>query len=385
MFFILYSFMNSSAAAIISIVFVSYVSWTYGTAAGLTLSLFNFLWNAVTFPMIAPALTKTINREVIISLGVHIGISFLLGYFGKLAAGLRKEVEVRIQAETLLKKYQNELEERVASRTRELEKANEMLRQAEKMEAIGQLAGGIAHDFSNYLNIILGYSSLLVETLDKKAKENDYAQKIETAAERASELTSQLMTFARKKKFESQIVNINDVVKELLPLFSTSVKNTIAINIVADPKLPMIRGGATQIQNALLNLAVNARDAMGQGGTITFATQAVQVTSDYCRENGISCPPGRYVAVSVSDTGTGIPPEVLSRMFEPFFTTKEEGKGTGMGLAAVYGIAQSHQGAVFAKTKLGKGTTFTMLFPEAKENPNPASEPAAKNPALSEK
>jgi signal transduction histidine kinase len=292
---------------------------------------------------------------------------------------------VRIQAETLLKKYQNELEERVASRTRELEKANEMLRQAEKMEAIGQLAGGIAHDFSNYLNIILGYSSLLVETLDKKAKENDYAQKIETAAERASELTSQLMTFARKKKFESQIVNINDVVKELLPLFSTSVKNTIAINIVADPKLPMIRGGATQIQNALLNLAVNARDAMGQGGTITFATQAVQVTSDYCRENGISCPPGRYVAVSVSDTGTGIPPEVLSRMFEPFFTTKEEGKGTGMGLAAVYGIAQSHQGAVFAKTKLGKGTTFTMLFPEAKENPNPASEPAAKNPALSEK
>jgi signal transduction histidine kinase len=381
MFFILYSFLHASAVAIISIVFVSYVSWTYGTAAGLTLSLFNFLWNAVTFPMIAPALTKTLNREVIISLGVHIGISFLLGYFGKLAAGLRKEVEVRIQAETLLKKYQNELEERVASRTRELEKANEMLRQAEKMEAIGQLAGGIAHDFSNYLNIILGYSSLLVETLDKQAKENDYAQKIETAAGRASELTTQLLTFARKKKFESQLVNLNDVVKELLPLFSTSVKNTIEIKQIADPGLPMIRGGATQIQNALLNLAVNARDAMGHGGTITFTTQTVEVTPDYCRENGITCPQGRYVGVSVTDTGTGIPPEVLSRMFEPFFTTKEEGKGTGMGLAAVYGIAQSHQGVVFAKTKLGKGTTFTMLFPEAKGNESAASGPAPANPS----
>jgi signal transduction histidine kinase len=368
MFWILYSFLHSSALAIISIVFVSYVSWTYGTAAGLILSVFNFFWNAALFPVIIPTFTKTFNGELLISLGVHIGISFLLGYFGKLAAGLRKEVEVRIQAETLLKKYQNELEERVAIRTRELEKANEKLRQAEKMEAIGQMAGGIAHDFSNYLNIILGYSALLVETMDKKAKENEYALRIETAAQRASELTSQLLTFARKKKFELQLINLNDVVNELIPLFSRGVKKDITIEHIAEPGIPMIRGGATQIQNALLNLALNARDAMEHGGTITFTTKKVHVTPDYCRDNGITCQPGDYIGVSVADTGSGIAPEVFNHLFEPFFTTKGEGKGTGMGLAAVYGIAQSHHGIVFASTKVDKGTTFTLLFPVATEN-----------------
>ncbi len=366
--FALFSLLHSSAIALISIVFVSYISWKQGTIAGLTLSAFNFIGNGFTFRILAPELVQSFTVEAATSIGVHIGVSFLLGYFGKLAGELRKEVEARRQTEALLKKYQNELEERVEVRTRELEKTNEKLHQAEKMEAIGQLAGGIAHDFNNYLNIILGYSTLLVDKLDAHSPENDFAQKIEKTAQTASELTSQLLTFARKKKYELQSINLNDLVNELIPLLSRGVKKNITIQHITESEIPLIRGGTAQIQNALLNLALNARDAMENGGTLIFATKTIQVTPEYCRDNGISCKPGSYIGVSVSDTGSGIEPDALNHLFEPFYTTKAEGKGTGMGLAAVYGIAQSHRGAVFAETALGKGTTFTMLFPLTMEN-----------------
>jgi signal transduction histidine kinase len=364
----LFTLLHSSAIALISIVFVSYISWKQGTIAGLTLTAFNFAGNGLTFHILAPELVQSFTVEAATSIGVHIGVAFLLGYFGKLARNLKKEVEVRKQAESLLKKYQNELEERVEARTRELEKTNEKLHQAEKMEAIGQLAGGIAHDFNNYLNIILGYSTLLLDKLDAHSPENDFAQKIEKTAQTASELTSQLLTFARKKKYELQSINVNDLVDELIPLLSRGVKKNITIQHITESEIPLIRGGTAQIQNALLNLALNARDAMENGGTLTFATKTIQVTPEYCRDNGISCKPGSYIGVSVSDTGSGIEPDALNHLFEPFYTTKTEGKGTGMGLAAVYGIAQSHKGAVFAETQVGKGTTFTMLFPVTMED-----------------
>jgi signal transduction histidine kinase len=368
MFFGLFSLFHSSAITLISVIFVSYVSWKQGTIAGLTLFAFNFCWNGVTFGILSPELLLPLTPEAFISAGVQIGLVLLLGYFGQLARKLRKEVEVRIQAETLLKKNQNELEERVETRTRELEKANEKLHQAEKMEAIGQMAGGIAHDFSNYLSIILGYSALLVETLDEGTKEKEHALMIEQTVQRASELTSQLLTVARKKKFESQLINLNDAVNELIPLFSRSVNKNITIKHISEPEIPLIRGGPTQIQNALLNLALNACDAMEHGGTLTFTTETILVTPAYCRDKGITCQTGTYVGVAVADTGCGIEPEVFNHIFEPFFTTKEEGKGAGMGLAAVYGIAQSHGGAVFASTQVGKGTTFTLLFPATIEN-----------------
>jgi signal transduction histidine kinase len=357
----LYAFLKSPAVVLISIVFVSYISWKRGTAAGLTLSMFNFFWNTAAFNLISWG--EKFPIEGYISIAIHAGVSFLLGYFGKLEKNLRREVEIRKQTEAQLKEYQNELELRVEARTRELEKANEKLHQAERMETIGQLAGGIAHDFNNYLNIILGYSSLLIANLDTLPSEKESAEKIEEAATSASELASQLLTFARKKKFELQPVDITDEVDRMIPLLTRGVKKTVTIKHVAEPDIPIIQGGPSQIQNALINLGLNANDAMMDGGTIMFSTKNIEVTPDYCHNYGIACSPGKYVGIAVSDNGTGIEPMAINHLFEPFFTTKPEGKGTGMGLAAVYGIAKSHQGAVFVETELGKGTTFTMLFP----------------------
>jgi signal transduction histidine kinase len=366
-FFIILSailhFVKSPAIPLIGIVFVSYFAWRDGVATGLVLTVLNHLWVDVAFNIFAPEYTRAFPPEAIISLVVHIGVSFLLGNFGKLAKNLRKEVEVRKKAENSLKQLQNELEERVEARTRELEKVNEQLLQARKMEAIGNLAGSVAHDFNNHLNIILGYSALLTKRLPENSQDHEFARNIEKTAETAAELTSQLLTFARKKKYKMQTVNLNDLIRELLPLLASALKRGIDINYIEDPQIPLFQGGADLIKNALLNLCLNARDAMKNEGTLTLTTRTVQITAEYCRARGINCTDGVYASVEVTDTGSGIEPEVLNHLFEPFFTTKEEGKGTGMGLAAVYGTMQSHHGAVFAQTAVGEGTTFTLLFP----------------------
>ena len=356
-------FVRSSALSTIGIVFVSYIAWRNGAVAGLALVALNHLWTSTAFLILAPEFTRSYPPEAIISILVHVGVALLLGYFGRLAADLRKEIEVRKMAEASLMLLQNELEQRVETRTRELDKVNEFLTQARKMEAIGHLAGSIAHDFNNYLNIILGYSALLVKKLEPNSPPRDWAINVEKAAATAAELTSQLLAFSRKKKFPVRPVNLNTLIEELIPLLSSAVKHSITISHVADAQLPVFEGGVDQIKSALLNLGLNARDAMKNGGALTISTKTVDVTEAYCRKHGLTCPTGTFASVSVADTGTGIEPEAFKHLFEPFFTTKDEGKGTGMGLAAVFGIAQNHHGAVFAETELGSGTTFTMLFP----------------------
>jgi signal transduction histidine kinase len=368
-FLSLYLLFHSTSLAIISIVFVSFVSWKAGTKTGIALLAFNFLWTSLSFHIMLPNLGSILPIEGIISFAIQLGVAFLLGYFGKVASDLHKEIEVRKQTEALLKKYQTDLEGMVEKRTNELAKANERLRQAEKMEAIGQMAGGVAHDFNNYLSIIIGYSGFLVLTLDKGSKSLEHASQIQKAAQSASELTSQLLTFSRKNKLTMESVDINQLIVKLIPLISRAMSKNITINHMQKPQIPLFPGNVAQIQNALLNLALNARDAMDNSGVLTFSTETIQVTSEYCQKKGIACSLEKYVGVSVTDTGTGIPPEVFHHLFEPFYTTKEEGKGTGMGLAAVYGIAQSHNGAVFAETEIGHGSTFTILFPiTSKEN-----------------
>jgi signal transduction histidine kinase len=362
-FLSLYFLFHSPALAIISIVFVSYVSWKAGVRAGITLMTLNFLWTSISIQLMIPQMGKAIPIEAGISLAIQVGVAFLLGYFGKVASDLHKEIEMRKQTEAMLKKYRTDLEEMVETRTRELAKANERLHQAEKMEAIGQMAGGVAHDFNNYLNIIIGYGELLLSTLTSESKSLEYASQIEKAAQSASELTTQLLTFSRKNKFTMEPVDGNQLIVNLIPLITRAMRKNITINFIQKPFIPLFSGNSTQIQNALLNLALNARDAMEQGGVLTFSIDTIHVTSEYCQNKGISCPLETYIGVSVTDTGSGIPPEVLPHLFEPFFTTKEEGKGTGMGLAAVYGIARSHNGAVFAETEIGNGSTFTILFP----------------------
>ncbi len=359
---VLLQFVQLMAAPIFGIILVSYIAWQKGTTAGLLLTVLNHLCNGLAFHYFAPEFLNTYS-SALISLSVHIGISFLLGYFGRLASNLREEIERRKQVEYSFRQLQNELEKRVEERSNELQKANELLFQARKMEIIGHLSGTIAHDFNNFLNIILGYSMMLVDTLDTDTPACKYAKSIENAAKTAAEMTSQLLTFARKKKFTTQPVDLNTLVKEIIPLLSSLIKEGITIDHVADPKLPVFQGGADLIKSAILNLCLNARDAMKNGGTLTITTRPLQVTTEFCHNHRINCSDGLYSLLAVSDTGTGIDDNVLNHLFEPFFTTKEDGKGTGMGLAAVYGIMQSHRGAVFVETQPGKGTTFNMLFP----------------------
>jgi len=356
------NFVHLMSAPLIGIIFVCYISWKKGATAGIFLTILNHLGNSVAFHFIAPEFL-TSYYSALISFVVHIAISFLLGYFGRLSISLREEIERRKEVEKSLRELQNELEARVEKRTDELKKANDLLFQARKMEAIGQLSGTIAHDFNNFLNIILGYSTILADTLDKETPSYRYAQNIENAARTAAEMTSQLLTFARKKEFSTGPVDLNLLIKEMMPLLVGMIKDGITVKHVIEPLLPVIQGGIDLIKSAILNLCLNARDAMKNGGLLTLTTRTTVVTTEFCRIHGISCPEGVYSSVAVSDTGTGIDERVKSRLFEPFFTTKEEGKGTGMGLAAVYGIMRSHQGAVYAESKTGKGTTFFMLFP----------------------
>lgn len=355
-------FLHSLAVPLMGIIFVSYISWRKGTIPGLLLTALNHICNGIAFRLFAPEFLNS-SHQMVISIAVHTGISILLGYFGGLALSLREEIERRKQVEASLRSLQNGLEQRVEERTHELEKANELLYQARKMETIGNIAGTIAHDFNNFLTIISGYSTLIVKSIDQKEPAYEYAQVIEKTAETAAELTSQLLTFARKKKFTIQTVDLNILIKEMIPLLSSVIKHGITINHIAEPQLPTFQGGIDQIKSAILNLCLNARDAMKNGGILTLTTKILQITPEFCQNHSICCQAGTYTAIEVSDTGSGIEDEVLNHLFEPFFTTKEVGKGTGMGLAAVYGIMQSHRGAVFADTKIGNGTSFTMLFP----------------------
>lgn len=305
--------------------------------------------------------------EPILGGTIQFSIAILTGAVGSLTRKLRHEIAVRIESEDMLKKYQNQLEEMVQQRTQELQTANEHLRQAEKMEAIGQLAGGIAHDFNNQLMIIMGYCELLSKALDNKSTQWDYVKQIQTSGKRASDLTKQLLAFARKSVYKQQVVSINELASEVISLFSRSV-DKIQILSKLHAVNPYILGGPTQLQNVLLNLALNARDAMENGGTLTFETENLRFDRESDTVNNHKLPPGDYVSLSVKDTGTGIDPATMAHIFEPFFTTKEEGKGTGMGLATVYGMVSSHKGGIKVNSIVGKGTTFTLLFPAANEN-----------------
>jgi len=247
----------------------------------------------------------------------------------------------------------------------------DQLRQGQKMEAVGTLAGGVAHDFNNLLTVILGYANMLRadSKLDEEAHES--AEVIEKAANRAAELTRQLLGFARKGKIEETSVDMHRLVKEVASILSRTVDKRIKISRKLRAKPAVVLGDPGQLQQVLLNLAVNSRDAMPEGGEFIFETSVVDLDEAYCHEHaGVS--PGRHLLLSVTDTGCGIPEEIQNRIFEPYFTTKKRGEGTGMGLAMAYGIVKNHNGSIRVYSEVGQGTTFKIYLPSARR-PAPAS------------
>lgn len=233
--------------------------------------------------------------------------------------------------------------------------------EAAKLEGLGRLAGGIAHDFNNLLSIILGYADKLMNAPDVPAPHTTDAKAIFTAARRGANLVKQLLTFARKAQVAFEEMDVNEVLDELVRLLRETFPRTITLELHAGMNLPAISGDHNQIHQSVLNLCVNARDAMPSGGILTIRSFACDGTE--LQRRFPECSASRYVGISVSDTGRGMDTETRSRIFEPFFTTKELGAGTGLGLAVVHGIAQAHGGFVDVQSTVGAGTTFTLYFP----------------------
>jgi nitrogen-specific signal transduction histidine kinase/ActR/RegA family two-component response regulator len=253
-----------------------------------------------------------------------------------------------------------------------------------KMEAIGRLAGGIAHDFSNLLTVILGASEHLLNGLPAEDPLWQEAESIRTSALRAVAMTRQLLAFSRQQASEPTVLSVNDVIATAEPLLRRLIGEDVELATSFSPDVGFVRADASQLEQVLLNLAVNARDAMPSGGTLTIETRRVSIDRDCA---GLELPPGRYSVLHVRDTGVGMDAETRARAFEPFFTTKERGRGTGLGLATVYGIVRESGGSVHVESSPGAGTEMRVFLPSVPEpltSPVIVAPPAASVPGGNE-
>lgn len=254
----------------------------------------------------------------------------------------------------------------VARDITEKKKLEQQILHTQKIDSIGNLAGGIAHDFNNILASILGAASMMKRKLNESDAWFPYVDLMETASRRGAALTRQLLTFARKSNVYVRPLDMNAIVRETLRLFEPSIPKTVRVKADLSSEFVVVNGDEGQLQQALLNLCINARDAMPEGGLVTISTMPVELAAVEAARIA-QAQPGSYVTLSVLDHGTGIPPEVQSRVFEPFFTTKELGKGTGLGLSVVYGVVRSHGGFIMLESAVNVGTKFTMYFPRISE------------------
>ena len=272
---------------------------------------------------------------------------------------------------------ETEIYEVIAEDVTERKALEEQLRQAQKMEAVGTLAGGVAHDFNNLLTVISGYSQLLAEQHTQDAQSSHSIEQIFRASERATALTRQLLAFSRRQILQPRIIQLNALIANVQKMLHPLLGERIQIALDISQQLGKVRADPGQMEHILMNLAVNARDAMVRGGTLTLRTNNVELGSDFVRKHP-GATPGQYVMLAVSDTGAGMDSQTLAHLFEPFFTTKEPGKGTGLGLSMVYGIVKQSGGYITVESEVGRGSTFRIYLPRVENvEEQAAGEPAA--------
>ena len=250
----------------------------------------------------------------------------------------------------------------IARDVTERKNLEQQLLQSQKLEAVGRLTGGIAHDFNNLLTTIIGNSEMAALEISRDDELYEIIQEIKTAGNRAARLTSQLLAFSRKQILQPEIVNLNQVVKDIDKMLQRLIGEDIEFKTCLSPDLKHIEADVGQIEQIIMNLAINSRDAMPKGGKLTIETINVDLDEDYASTH-VDVAPGPYVMLAFSDTGIGMSREIQKQVFEPFFTTKEKGKGTGLGLSTVYGIVKQSNGNIWVYSEVGQGTTFKLYFP----------------------
>ncbi len=284
----------------------------------------------------------------------------------RLYQAARRELEDRKRAEAALLELNETLEERVRSALKEQQQAEEALRQAQKMEAVGQLTGGIAHDFNNLLTVVTGNVDMASRSLAANNVQDPRAQRaLDNAlkgAERAASLTQRLLAFSRRQPLDPKPLDVDKLVISMSDLLNRALGETVKLEVVTSPGLWRIEADPNQLESALLNLAVNARDAMPEGGDLIIETTNARLDEEYCAAHA-EVSPGQYVIIAVTDTGSGMPRHIQERVFEPFFTTKEPGKGTGLGLSMVYGFVKQSGGHIKIYSEEQQGTTIKVYLP----------------------
>ncbi|MGB9464393.1 MAG: response regulator [Candidatus Acidiferrum sp.] len=321
-------------------------------------------WDIVVSDHSMPQFLGTEALKMVRARDVEIPFIFVSGTIGEDAAtdAMRigaQDYVMKSNLKRLIPAVQRELRDAEERRARRQLEQN--VQQLRKFEAIGRLAGGIAHDFNNMIGAIMGWAEMGCEEAQPGSRLRERFQKIRDQSQRAAKLTSQLLAFGRRQILQPRKVNLNVLVQEEMSFLGKVIGADVEIRVLGDPDLCVTMADPTQIEQVLMNLCLNARDAMPAGGRLIIETHNVEIGDEYCRTHAYGRP-GSYVLLSVSDTGIGMDAATLEHIFEPFFTTKEMGSGTGLGLATVYGIVKQHGGFIYVYSEPGKGTSFRVYL-----------------------
>ncbi|MBN2081756.1 response regulator [bacterium] len=332
-------------------------------AAFCPIHLGNTFWSVcvVTSENDVLATMTSFRNKFVIILALLIAASLVYAYYVTKSMAIMREQQLKEQA----------ARDRV-----ELER---QYQQAQKMEAVGRLAAGVAHDLNNLLTPILGYTELILEDLEPDHENYSALQDVEKASLRARDLVQQLLAFGRKQALDAKLLNLNAVVRGVEPLVRRTLREDIQFALHLDPNEPSIRGDESHIEQAILNLVINAQDAMPSGGHLTIDTGVFNLDEQYSLTHS-QVKPGRYVMLAISDTGHGMDAQTRERIFEPFFTTKEKSRGTGLGLASVHGVVTQHGGHIWVYSEPGQGATFKLYFPLADTAVDVTRQPVAAKP-----
>ena len=335
------------------------------TAEGLQSTLRESTWDCVISDFSMPGFSGISALKIVRDVDLDIPFIFVSGTIGEDVAveamrGGAQDYVLKGNLARLLPAINRELMD--AEIRREHKRAEEKVRQLEKFEAIGKLAGGIAHDFNNVIGAIMGWAELGEDEVPAESRAHKFFLNIREQSDRAANLTRQLLAYASRQMLTPRNVMLNDIVSEAMALLQRVIGEQIEVKTLLASNLRTTKADPTQIEQVLINLCLNARDAMPHGGQLLIETRNVDLGQDFCRRNA-SVSPGRYVQLSVSDAGIGMSRDTMERIFEPFFTTKEKGKGTGLGLATAFGIVKQHLGHIDVHSELGKGAIFHVYLP----------------------